>query len=128
MIVIAIILFLAVLVWDLITDYEKWLIHRSVKHGKEWWVRVAALLPCIALFGWFRLLPLAAAAFMVAMWFWLLFDGLYNVIRGYKWWFTGSDDPDDAKTDNLLQRLTLTQHILLKIGSCIAATILYLCL
>jgi hypothetical protein len=126
MIVVATILFAAVLCWDLITDYGKWLTERKVLHPKEWWVRVALLLPSIILYGWPRLLSMAAAALMVAVYFWLLFDGLYNAIRGYNWWYTGTDDADDAKTDDLLQRLTLSQHILLKLGGCVAAIIIYL--
>jgi hypothetical protein len=144
LIFLATILFLAVLAWDIVSDYKKWLKERSVNHSKEWWIRVLALLPCIAILCWpklidiasasllmavcFWLISIASSALIVAVYFWLLFDGLYNVIRGYNWWYTGTDDVDDAKTDNLLQRLTLWQHILLKIGGCVAATILYTCL
>lgn len=68
----------------------------------------------------------AASALMVALLIWLLFDGLYNWVRGYGWWFTGSDDKDDAATDNILQRLKLWQHILLKIGLLLVSLAVYL--
>ncbi len=44
---------------------------------------------------------------MIAFFIWLLFDGIYNLIRGFNWWFTGSDDADDAEADNFLQGLKM---------------------
>jgi len=41
---VAILLFFAVLIWDLISDYEKWLKERKVNHTKEGWLRATLLL------------------------------------------------------------------------------------
>ena len=68
----------------------------------------------------------AIPAAMIALFIWLFFDGLYNKVRGFNWWFTGSNDPDDAKTDNFLQRLKLWQHVVIKIGGLALFVTLYI--
>lgn len=109
MIIIAIILFLGVLCFDLISDYKKWITHRSVDHTFEAWQRAVFLVPSIIGFHlacpnnelWILLLIVPMLFFA----YWLIFDGLYNKLRGFDWWFAGSDDQDDAKLDNLQQFL-----------------------
>lgn len=119
-------IFLAVLAWDLITDYRKWLRGKPVRHAWEGFVRVLLLTPAIILLCQPNPWLFAVVPFLFLFWYWLLFDGLYNVLRGFNWWFTGSDDPDDAESDNCLQRLTLSQHIALKVGGCVVTLIIYL--
>jgi hypothetical protein len=63
---------------------------------------------------------------MMAFFIWLFFDGLYNKIRGFNWWFTGSNDADDAKTDNFLQGLKLWQHVAIKVGGVVVTVTLYI--
>lgn len=123
-------IFLTVLTVDLITDYRKWLRGKRVRHTWEAFVRVLCLVPAIILLTRFEWYWFPVPALMVMFWYWLLFDGFYNTLRGYGWWFTGSDDPDDAHSDNLLQELTLKQHIILKLSGCLvtAGVYIYLCL
>jgi len=120
MIWIAIILPIIVLVTKLVLNYRLWLKHKAVKHSKEWFIMAAGCIPSIIIFTMqSKLIWLAAgplSALMIAFFIWLFFDGLYNKLRGFGWWFTGSDDADDANTDNLLQQLPLWLHILLKVG------------
>lgn len=124
----AIAIFLIVLAVDLITDYRKWLRGKPVRHSWEAFVRVLCLTPAIILLTRFEWYWFVVPAFMVMFWYWLLFDGFYNTLRGYNWWFTGSDDVDDAHSDNLLQELTLKQHIALKVAGCVLTTIIYIIL
>ena len=111
-------MFFVVLAWDVASDYTKWLKHRAVIHGKEAWVRAILLAPSCYYMStdlplqWYW--GLSISAFAEASMWWLLFDGLYNVFRGYNWWFTGSVDPDDASTDTFLRKLKKWQHIALK--------------
>jgi len=129
MIWIAAISFVAVLAWDVLTDYRKWLKGHGVAHAKEAWIRCLLLIPAIVLFtiahkgnSWTSLLYSVAMCFFV---FWTLFDGLYNVLRGFGWWFTGSDDEEDADTDNFLQSIPKWLHILIKLGGCAGGIFLY---
>ena len=103
---------IAVKVWY---DY-----YHPVHHTKEWWYMAIASTPAIYFFtqasalSWYFAAPLSAL--MIAWFIWLMFDGFYNLVRSFNWWFTGSNDPDDAKTDNFLQGLKLWQHVVIKIG------------
>jgi len=63
---------------------------------------------------------------LVAFFIWLMFYGFYTLVRGFNWWFTGSNDPDDAKTDNFLQGLKLWQHVVIKIGGLALFVTLYI--
>lgn len=130
MLAIAIILPIIVLAIKLILNYRLWLKHKAVKHSKEWFIMAAGCIPSIVLFTklspliWYLSAPLSAA--MIAFFIWFFFDGFYNVLRGFNWWFTGSNDTDDAKTDNFLQQLKLWQHVLIKIGGLIIFITLYI--
>lgn len=83
---------------------------KKINHARGLVLRAAGLLPAAHLTGWVYL-PLICAVY------WLLFDGLFNVLRGLNWWSTGSEDPDDAKTDNFLQTLTRWEHVTVKVGA-----------
>jgi len=129
MIALPIILFIATLYWDVVSDYNKWLKGGGVSHTKEAWVRCLVLLPAIIGFvvlhhsnNWQSIVYTLIMEFFL---FWTLFDGFYNVIRGYDWWFTGSNESYDAKLDNLLQSIPLWLHKAIKIGGCIAGVWLY---
>ncbi len=95
---------------------------KTVVHWKEWILMAAACSPSIYLlqqhieivipinlFGWHFVLDWQLrwliAAGICAFYLWIMIDGLYNKFRGFHWGFTGSVDPDDAKTDITLRRL-----------------------
>lgn len=119
LIILGVAIFVATLLYDLYTDIKLWKEDKPVKHTKGTILRCIGLIPAIILIGW-------PSIMLVGFAYWLLFDGLFNTRRGFNWWFTGSDDPDDAKMDNLLQTLTLLQHKALKIGGLGIGLILYL--
>ena len=128
MIYAAIISFFAILAWDIITDYRKWLKQRGVKHTDEAWLRVLLMIAptilfCIAHTPAFNIWVLVNVAMMEFFLFWLLFDGFYNKIRGYGWWFAGSDDEDDAWLDNIIQAWPWMAKIIKITGAILFVTI-----
>lgn len=119
MIIWAIIFVLIILVVKLVSNYNLWLKHKQVNHSKEWVFMAVASIPSIIIFKNYCTLPIlfsvSISGAMIAGFLWMCFDGLYNLLRGYGWWFTGSEDgKDDAKTDNFLQGLRLWEHITIK--------------
>lgn len=100
----------------------------NINHKIESRFRLIGLIPATILIS----IPISwsavAVPLIVMSVYWFLFDGLFNIFRKYNWWFTGTNDPDDAATDNFLQKLTLTQHCLVKIGAIILSLLAYLLL
>lgn len=136
--VIAAIYFLAMLWIDVHSDYHKWLSEIPVKHTKEAIIRVAFLSPTYILLAIPKMTPyfnlwnyllttLVVAGVIFSVW-WELFDGFYNKIRGLKWRFNGSVDPDDSKLDKFLYGISDTWEGILKIGLIFLFLILYIAL
>lgn len=119
--------YLIVFVWDLVTDYKKWLANRKIKHTPEYWMRVALLIvPTIILSAqlnatWW--IGLFVTLSLFGSFWWLFFDGIYNVLRGFKWTFEGSKDKDESLWDGFVRWLgtfwTLFVKILLLTASVI---------
>ncbi len=143
MIAIAIIIPVIIVLIKVMLNYEDWTNVRPINHPKEWRVMALCSLPAVVIFGIksslflmpsqyliLEVLYTAAAfaipALMIAMFIWLFFDGFYNKVRGFNWWFTGSDDADDAGTDNFLQGLKLWQHVVIKVGGLALFITLYI--
>ena len=122
--VVAVILFLITLAIDLKIDIAKWKIGKTVNHYKKW-IRGFGLIPVWILASLSNLWLLLPILFLILFLYWFLFDGLYNKFRKFGWWFTGTDDPEDSKTDNFLQKLKLWQHIAIKIGGILISGICY---
>ncbi len=132
---VAIVSFYLVLRWDVYSDVKKWHLFNTtgdskylVKHTKEAVLRAVLLIPTsILLFLPERsLIQIPIIIAMIIAWWWEFFDGLYNKKRGFTWRFTGSDDPDDAKSDDFLQKLTFKQQAMLKWGLIVIFTGLYI--
>lgn len=110
--------------WDVKADLKKLEQNIPVKHTKEAWERVKYLIPsflCLILtlkinWDWWLVAKIASTIALMMSLYWEFFDGLYNLGRNKKWTYTGSNDSDDAKSDNFLQQLTVTQQIIIKIG------------
>lgn len=119
-----------IIIWKLIHDIKLWKAEKKVNHAKEWFLVCAGCAaPGTGFFFhttlvWWYAIPLISA--MCAWFIWLFFDGLYNLQRNFTWWYTGTNDADDAKTDNLLQKLPPWLHKLIKIGGLITFIILYI--
>jgi hypothetical protein len=127
LILIGAIAFLAVLAYDLFSDYSQWIRGERISHRAELKERIVLLtvpvlllaVPLKGAFLWGLLLSGAMAGLL----YWCLFDGLYNIMRGFPWLFTGSVDPDDAATDKLLRRYPWMQWA--RIGVAAALLITY---
>lgn len=141
MITIALILSVIPLFIKLIDNVDKWRNGTAVNHNRQWVTLALSEIPAVIFFTIQVnnfVVACIVSALMIASWFWFLFDGFYNIIRrwhrkkhqqSYKyftWWYTGTNDNDDATTDNILQRLTLWQHITLKLSLIILFTLLYI--
>lgn len=131
LLILGIIWFLIVMAADLYSDYEKWLSERVVKHTLEGWERGIFLLPSIAFICFHFNVPVwkyIDFAIFEAFLYWVLFDGIYNKIRGFDWWFFGSfgDPGGDAKTDILQKHIGLTGAKILKIGGIIITLTLFI--
>lgn len=126
-------IFLSTLTWKLVSNLRRNKNGKPIFHGKEWRAvaiinTLSVVLLCSPVCRSNPLVILGTAvdvSFMLAMWFWFLFDGLFNVFRGQNWWWLGTDDPDDANTDNFLQNLLPWQCKAIKIGSCAVTTFIY---
>ena len=128
--IIATIILLLIVGIKVLINYEDWINIRPINHTKEWCFMAIAAAPAIYFYtmasslAWYFAAPLSAL--MMAFFIWPFFDGLYNKVRGFNWWFTGSEDADDAKTDNFLQGLKLWQHVAIKVGGNILLIGLYI--
>jgi len=122
----AIVLFCAVLAWDIITDRQKFLKGETVYHTKEAWERVVALVPAGLLFVVANGNIFATAAMMFFN-FWLWFDGISNRLKKRNFFDPGTGGAtDNSKMDEFLRGLTLKQIILLKSVGTTAFTFLYI--
>lgn len=124
MIILSIIYFFGILGWDISSDYKKWKKDIPINHTKDALLRILLLLPAIIGLSLhnFSILMLLIATTMVFSWWWELFDGIYNKIRGLSWRYNGSFDPDDSKLDTFLYHLNTTQETLLKWGLILLST------
>ena len=134
MITLSIILFFIVLRWDVYSDYNKWKTGIPVKHGKEAVIRGVYLIPSFVtlyLFKhpvgfWSIVFTALVIIGLMGSFYWELFDGWYNKLRGFKWRFNGSKDPDDSKLDRFLYNLNDFWEGVLKISLIILFLTLYI--
>lgn len=111
------------LVIDLYTDLRLWRRKqitgegtKDVNHKRGLFLRGIGLGLAAYMIGFpnYWMLVLSSLT-VIASAFWLLFDGLYNIFRGFRFFYTGSDDPDDADTDDLFQKHRLWVQIAIKL-------------
>lgn len=133
----AILIPILVLAAKLAYDYRQWLKHRNqvntrsiTNHSLEWVIMAAV---CAYPVYWFTVhsslpWPLAAldSAAMISLFIWLFFDGLYNKLRGFNWWFTGSGESTAANTDKFLKRLPVWLQAVVKVGGVVATAVIYI--
>lgn len=134
-IILGILTFIVVMYFDVQTDYKR-LKTNTIDHRRGAWIRAMALLPSFGCFYfpldslsiWHILLKILIVGGMMASWWWEFFDGWLNIKSGKEWRYTGSDDEDDAKTDNILQKLTYIEQAVLKWLLIITSTLTYIIL
>jgi hypothetical protein len=126
-IIYAIILLAATLTIDLATDYRRWLRGKPINHKRGAVLRLIGLIPAVVLLSWHGSLWLIiAATLMTGLLYMNLFDGLFNILRGFPWFYAGSNGPEDGVIENLLQEYQWLQVV--KIIGAVAATIWYVLL
>lgn len=132
-IILAIVCFIVVMYLDVNSDYKR-LETNTIKHGRGLIVRVLGLLSsfgCLLFpldnLTWQHIgLKSIVIIGLLGSWWWEFFDGWLNTKRDKSWRYNGSDDPNDATTDNWLQELSPPQQMWLKWGLIILFTILYI--
>lgn len=127
-IVLAILYFSIVLAWDITSDVHKWKINIPINHTKEAGIRILILIPSIILLSipHFTIIKLLLSILLHFSLWWIIFDGFYNLLRGYDWNYTGSIDDDDATLDKVLRKLGPIWSNILKISILIISLTFYL--
>lgn len=108
---------------DVQTDYKR-LSSNTINHNRGAWLRIAGLIPSICLLYFplqsdsllYTTIKLLASVGILFSVYWEFFDGWLNKKRGYSWRFNGSDDSNDASSDNFLQKYTPKQQAVIKWG------------
>jgi hypothetical protein len=117
------------LIFKLYKDYRLWLANKPVNHKKGLILVATMYTPVIFLWADYSnyniIIGIIISTGFLASGYWFLFDGLFNILRGFGWWFTGSDDADDARFDDFLQKIPKWAHVLIKTGLIILFTYLY---
>lgn len=126
--IVGIVLFSAVLAVDIYTDLRS---GYEIDHVRGLALRMIGMLPCIVCLvaatrqDKYTVIIVIVIA-MIGFNYLNLFDGLYNVFRGYGWFFTGSEDgKGDAVTDNVFQSIPLWATIVIKIGGSLLSIFVY---
>ena len=131
MIAFAIIYFFLATSFLVLMDYRLWLKHKDVKHKTEWWLKAGLLTPVISALAsstnLYPLLSIPLCSGMVAFSFWIIFDGAYNIVRGFNFWFNGSPDlkKDDSLFDKFLRKLSPWQDAAVKFVPLVIMIYLY---
>lgn len=133
---VATILVYLILRGDVYSDYQKWLNEKygDIKHTKEGWRRFFFLCPSIILYTlclrpgsfWSIVIGLFLSGFLIASWYWTFFDGWFNVKRGFRFFYKGTNDMYDANIDNLVEKLSTKTIALIKISLILISTLCYL--
>lgn len=124
--------FMVILYIDIQSDYKR-IESNGINHKRGAILRTIGLLPSFGCFLFpldsltishilFKILIISGLLFS---WWWELFDGLLNMKRKKSWRYNGSDDSNDAVSDNILQKLSPLQQGLLKWSLILTFTILY---
>lgn len=124
----AILIFGGILYLDVLSDYQRWKENKSLPHFKQWVQRILLLSPSILLLSIPNLdiTTLTISSLLEGSTWLLLFDGFYNKIRGFDWWFMGSIDKDESWWDKIQRKIPLKLLKVLKIGVPILLLIIFI--
>lgn len=133
--IIAIMLYIVLFSYILQTHLELWEQGKTINHTKWLLYRQIGFIPIVLGLliakGDFNLLLIIATFGLLNSVWWLLFDGLFNIKRGFNWWYNGSfgeEEVDGSWFDSLLKNLKPWQDGLIKIGLITIFLSLYLIL
>lgn len=123
MVLIAAIFFCIVMGYDLYTDYTLWHTGKIVNHTWGAIIRIAGLLIPLFLLAWSwkKWYAYALSAFMICSVYWLLFDALFNIVRGFPLLANGTT----SKIDIILLTIPNFLEALIKLALCVVSIFLY---
>lgn len=112
-------------------DYRLWLKEKRRPHKKGWRLKAVTSIPALCILFWVSEYKWYYAGgfsvFMAMSWFLVLFSGVYNLLRGYGFFFNGSEDgKSDAITDNCFQSMPFWLGNIIKVLIFAGSTYLYL--
>lgn len=111
-------------------DLRLWFKEKRRPHKKGWRLKAVTSAPAlIALsfasnFIW--VVSLIVTSILLMCLFLLFFDGFYNTFRGFGFWYRGSNDLDDASTDDFFQSIPIWAGVALKILLVSGSILLYI--
>lgn len=134
--------FVVVLTLNVHRHYKLWLAVISapdagskvaINHKKETLIRALWVTPVIILLYLAKhtgfqnsvIEDLFLTVFCVASLWWVLFDGFFNIIRNFPWWFTGTVDKDESVLDNLKRKLGPAGMKIVQIITAVIGTVFY---
>jgi hypothetical protein len=119
------------LIGKLIYDYRQFLRRQAVKHGLEWVVVLILELPVAYLFAPHNIFKEVIALGMICFYLWLMFDGVYNLLRKESWWYIGSPDTEpgwyskDSWTEKFFRRIGIAGQVSIKLGGLLLFTTIF---
>jgi hypothetical protein len=151
MLVVAIIMFFFVLYTNVNRHYRLWLAAQKwpqtgervpIDHDKEFVLRLVLMAPAAITFfskavegtGVLRIWPWIVAMLalliivcsMIMFTFWFLFNGFFNRKRDREWFFEGTIDKDEAKSDDFLRGKPVWQKLTIQLGGSLLFIGLYI--
>lgn len=128
---IGVFLFIVALMINLAVDYNIILTKGRINHKNiSHWIRKASIcMPSVVLLAlatnakW--IWALLFSGLMVAFWFYLLFGLFLNILRGFKWSYTGTPDEWDSGTEKIERNLPTWAVIGFKLLLIIVSTYVY---
>lgn len=86
-------------------------------HFKRWFTKAGVCMSSVTLFTWassaYWLTALSTSVALCVTWFFVLFNGFYNIGRGKPWWFAGTPDENDSIAEQVQRSMPLWCWILI---------------
>lgn len=131
-IIAATIILLSTIYFKVVYDFKLWKKHIPINHAKEILIVSIPVGVSVYLFGYesdcsFPLNYLISFL-LCASWYMFLFNGGFNLVRHFNWWFIGTPDPNDSGTEKFFRKIGMPATIALQILLVICSTYLYFAL
>ena len=125
----AIAILLVTIYFKVAYDFKLWQRHIPVNHPKE--ITIIAIPVSVSIF----LLAISTdyalpynylvSLFLCSSWYFFLFNGFYNLVRRYNWWFIGTPDANDSWTERFFRAIGMPTTIALQLLLILISTYFY---